>query len=204
MNTLNICWHWETVAIPITIWELIYIIFNKSNGVERFDSFVYFLYRLQANSYRVFHFCGIIYAYRIKYRTYHTPLVDAKLLLGLFTSYSNICPGNSSSFELVLRPDSICIHVMKALTPSCPQFRDLYQYHVGRSRQFIMSFLFTVPIFTAYWSKTVRFIIVWGTFAFPVNSSPPGQNGRHFADDVFRCIFLNEKFCILNFTEVYS
>ena len=30
-----------------------------------------------------------------------------------------------------------------------------------------------------------------------VNSSPPGQNGRHFADDIFRCIFVNEKFCIL-------
>ena len=29
-----------------------------------------------------------------------------------------------------------------------------------------------------------------------VNSSPPGQNGRHFADDIFRCIFVNEKFCI--------
>ena len=26
---------------------------------------------------------------------------------------------------------------------------------------------------------------------------PPGQNGRHFADDIFRCIFVNEKFCIL-------
>ena len=25
----------------------------------------------------------------------------------------------------------------------------------------------------------------------------PGQNGRHFADDIFRCIFENEKFCIL-------
>ena len=25
----------------------------------------------------------------------------------------------------------------------------------------------------------------------------PGQNGRHFADDIFRCIFVNEKFCIL-------
>ena len=23
------------------------------------------------------------------------------------------------------------------------------------------------------------------------------QNGRHFADDIFRCIFMNEKFCIL-------
>ena len=28
------------------------------------------------------------------------------------------------------------------------------------------------------------------------NSSPPGQNGRHFAD-VFGCIFVNAKFCIL-------
>ena len=29
------------------------------------------------------------------------------------------------------------------------------------------------------------------------NSSPPGQNSRHFAKDVFTCIFVNEKFCIL-------
>ena len=29
------------------------------------------------------------------------------------------------------------------------------------------------------------------------NSSPPGQNGRHFADDIFWYIFFNEKFCIL-------
>ena len=26
---------------------------------------------------------------------------------------------------------------------------------------------------------------------------PPGQNDRHFADDIFRYIFLNENFCIL-------
>ena len=30
-----------------------------------------------------------------------------------------------------------------------------------------------------------------------LNSSPPGQTGRHFADDIFKYIFLNEKFCIL-------
>ena len=29
------------------------------------------------------------------------------------------------------------------------------------------------------------------------NSSPPGQNGCHFADNIFRCIFINKKFCIL-------
>ena len=26
---------------------------------------------------------------------------------------------------------------------------------------------------------------------------PPGQNGHRFADDIFWCIFVNEKFCIL-------
>ena len=30
-----------------------------------------------------------------------------------------------------------------------------------------------------------------------IDSSLPGQNGRHFADDIFRCIFVNEKLCIL-------
>ena len=30
-----------------------------------------------------------------------------------------------------------------------------------------------------------------------VNSSPPGQNGHRFTDDIFRCIFVNETFCIL-------
>ena len=35
-----------------------------------------------------------------------------------------------------------------------------------------------------------------------LNSSPPGQNGHHFADDIFGWIFMNEKFHILikNFT----
>ena len=32
-------------------------------------------------------------------------------------------------------------------------------------------------------------------FSF-INSYPPGQNGRHFADDIFECIFF-EKFFIL-------
>ena len=28
------------------------------------------------------------------------------------------------------------------------------------------------------------------------NSSPPEQNCRHFADDICKCIYVNEKFCI--------
>ena len=31
----------------------------------------------------------------------------------------------------------------------------------------------------------------------PQCANSSGQNGRHFADDIFRCIFVNEKFCIL-------
>ena len=27
------------------------------------------------------------------------------------------------------------------------------------------------------------------------NTLTPRQNGRHFADDIFRCVFVNEKFC---------
>ena len=32
---------------------------------------------------------------------------------------------------------------------------------------------------------------------FKFNPSPRGQKSRHFADDICRCIFVNEKFCIL-------
>ena len=30
-----------------------------------------------------------------------------------------------------------------------------------------------------------------------INTLRPGQHGRHFADDIFTCIFINENFCIL-------
>ena len=30
-----------------------------------------------------------------------------------------------------------------------------------------------------------------------LNSSPPGQHGRHFPDDIFRCIFMNDTLYIL-------
>ena len=30
-----------------------------------------------------------------------------------------------------------------------------------------------------------------------INTFPPGQNDRHFTDDIFSCIFVNENFCIL-------
>ena len=37
----------------------------------------------------------------------------------------------------------------------------------------------------------------WYLDTCTINSSPSGQNGRHSTDDIFTCIFMNEKFCIL-------
>ena len=42
-----------------------------------------------------------------------------------------------------------------------------------------------------------RYHVMTSSCIIAVNSSPPTQNGRHFTDDIFRCIFGNEKFCIL-------
>ena len=36
-----------------------------------------------------------------------------------------------------------------------------------------------------------------GSISISINLSLPGQNGCHFADDIFSWIFVNEKFCIL-------
>ena len=38
--------------------------------------------------------------------------------------------------------------------------------------------------------------LLHGQFGKAINSSCPGQNGRHFAD-ILRCIFVNKNFCIL-------
>ena len=42
-------------------------------------------------------------------------------------------------------------------------------------------------------SNSLYRMVAW---ELAVNSSPPGQNGRLFAYDIFRCTFMNEKICI--------
>ena len=50
----------------------------------------------------------------------------------------------------------------------------------------------------AGWAETRNVVTTvggsWGILVF--NPSTPGQNGCHFADNIFKCIFVNEKFCI--------
>ena len=38
---------------------------------------------------------------------------------------------------------------------------------------------------------------LWALMHWLLNSSLPRQNGHHFAEDIFKCIFVNEKLCIL-------
>ena len=44
--------------------------------------------------------------------------------------------------------------------------------------------------------KTFNQLYITSRFEI-VNSSPPGQNDCHFADDIFKSIFMDEKSCIL-------
>ena len=46
-------------------------------------------------------------------------------------------------------------------------------------------------------SILINVIVAGPTQQELISSSPFGQNGYHFTDDSFKCIFKNEKFCIL-------
>ena len=50
---------------------------------------------------------------------------------------------------------------------------------------------------TSWWSTEQRAITGPGELPKKVNSLKPRQNGRHFADDIFKCIFLDENLWIL-------
>ena len=57
---------------------------------------------------------------------------------------------------------------------------------------------YTGKMTSFHWIRAqVMSLYVAGLHHDAVNSSPLGQNGRHFTEDIFRCIFVNEKFYIL-------
>ena len=45
-------------------------------------------------------------------------------------------------------------------------------------------------------NKSALISICSGNGSSPVNSSPLNENGCKFADNIFKCIFMNKKFCI--------
>ena len=81
------------------------------------------------------------------------------------------------------------------------QYRLIIICNYGHKLRWNLNILFQQNAFrcavckTAYGLSLPRYMHV-DQFTPRVNSSPPGQNGHHFADDIFRCIFLSENICI--------
>ena len=60
-----------------------------------------------------------------------------------------------------------------------------------------MTFFICIPYF--FQSRKSFHLAVWShqmSCYTCINSSPVGQNGRYFTDDLINCISVNEKFCI--------
>ena len=70
--------------------------------------------------------------------------------------------------------------------------QSFYKQFVSRSNEWFT--LTTIPRNL----KNVHNLCVFNSPPAPTPPPPPGQNGHNFADDIFRCIFMNERFCILS------
>ena len=64
------------------------------------------------------------------------------------------------------------------------------------TRQSNAQFIMAKQLFCGYDRSNIKLDNDYNHY-WTFNSSPPGQNGRDFADDIFNCIFVNENFCIL-------
>ena len=60
----------------------------------------------------------------------------------------------------------------------------------GRTLFYATKDIISIVVPTWLW-----YMVVW--YIFKINTLRPRQNGRHFADDTFKCIFLNENVWIL-------
>ena len=77
-------------------------------------------------------------------------------------------------------------------TDDCSSATDKNIYY-----EYVNKYSYTLPPYRRKW---ICRVLQTGSdsviFHTQNNSTPSGQNGRHFADDIFRCIFVNEKVCI--------
>ena len=74
----------------------------------------------------------------------------------------------------------------------CPR----YHYTSGNAYQ-----LYIASTPSRFWPSSASACFVWislwgGTTWHDVNTLRPRQNGRHFSDDIFKCIFLNKNMWI--------
>ena len=99
------------------------------------------------------------------------------------TPESHFTKGHQQIIEILCRDISFGTVVIISI-----KYRKWYCSFPIMDRFFLMSYFGCF----AWWATRAH-----GQFCPGINSSIPGQNGRLFADDIFRCISANEKFCIL-------
>ena len=106
---------------------------------------------------------------------------------------------NSEHYEILSVSFSWCFPTACEIPVSCIYKCAQYIHRFGLRSYFkVYREMFTPMTLCVFfqWGPVCRcFELVewWDLF----NSSLPGQNGRNLADDVSKCIFMNEKFCIL-------
>ena len=66
--------------------------------------------------------------------------------------------------------------------------------HKGFLYKYIIFHKMCTWCYSLHWDV---YIILISRLTWFINSSSPGQNGRHFADDIFKCIFFNVKIRIV-------
>ena len=82
-----------------------------------------------------------------------------------------------------------------------PNFKSAFWKLISGTRSWHSSYSSLHIIYSLKYAHSfvlLCFVVVtfYGFIWFINNSSPPGQNGCHFTDNIFRSIFMNEKFCI--------
>ena len=116
-----------------------------------------------------------------------------KIIRSWMTSHLPI-PANNMHFlhtSLVINIPIVCRIIIRT--------RNIYEIHAPHViNAFPQKFDFrqakwTFPVIKGL-QRNNRCIQNWGNRTFLKLTHPPGQNGRLFADDIFRCIFVNEKF----------
>ena len=83
-------------------------------------------------------------------------------------------------------------YIISTCTPSCPATGTAWLWWLAWAGAWLCYPLMWLSIYNKEWDITVIQPISSTSTSELFNTLRPKQNGRHFADDIFKCIFLNE------------
>ena len=126
----------------------------------------------------------------LKLRSLISPLGNFSILQKSYVRFFKSHPYSTDVTAAKLRRHLPNMNVISYINQSCNP-------HPWTAGFDILSECWTSQKMYAHFHILVLFCFVaawyWSLLSHPyhINSSPPGQNGRHLKDDVYKCIFLN-------------